>query len=542
MDENATKITEWVKNKSSDFNERFVRMDADFELWDLEEAVDDQNLRKKTKYHETDINIVPNKPRTFADKVQAKLSAAEMQVMVRMAEAEGEDKRDDIGKLERLFYFALEKADERLSRMLLPPLRDSLIWDGMVRGWMDVRILVYRSGKNVVFDFLRLDPRWVVYEVGSDGLMKVGYTTFRSGLSLKDEYGIDAKKERDNTVTDYWEYKEDGKIENSVVADNDFLKKPELLNLPSMPILIMPVATRPPVVDLSTHKVKGYGDSIFAPNRQIYAIQNRLASMWATHANLLARQPTINYYDDKGKILKTTAFLADAVLNLPKDHNKIEAAPMKEISPTLVNLVSFIGQMESEGSLPEIDVSSPPPSGTLYNLVQEASNKVFNPQLMLLDNMYAGICRLIEEQLLVGGVGTKKIRGGVKVQRGDKQKYYEEQVTATDLKRPHIINVEFTATTPWSQLDTTQVAQMLKQLGLPDEWIWENILKVQDPKGLADLAAIELFEKSPKGAMKKAVEALVRTRGDVVAAQSLVDDMDLLEEQERGVVPPPQGV
>ena len=134
----------------------------------------------------------------------------------------------------------------------------------------------------------------------------------------------------------------------------------------------------------------------------------------------------------------------------------------------------------------------------------------------------------MEEQLIDGNIK-------VNVKYEEKRKYFETQVTPIDLKKPHRTKVEFTARTPWTQMDTAQVAQMLKSLGLPDGWIWENILKVQDPKGLADLAAIELFEHSPKGAMKRAVEALVETRGDIAAAQSLISDMDRLEAQEEAM-------
>jgi len=304
-----------------------------------------------------------------------------------------------------------------------------------------------------------------------------------------------------------------------------------------MPFSIRPISTRPPISGATEAKIKGYGESIFAPNREITKMVNELASLWASHANLLAKQPTVNYYDTDGVQLQTTVYLAEAVLNLPKAHNELAQTPMKEISPTLVNLVAWLDAQRERGSLPDIPIGEPPPSGTLYNLVQEAGNKIFNPQVRNLNDIYGDICHLIEEQLL-----ASKLK--VKVETMVKDKYFATQVTPVDLKRPHTIKVEFTARTPWTQLDTAQVAQMLKALGLPDSWIWENILKVQDPKGLADLAAIELFEHSPKGAMKRAVEALVETRGDIAGALSLVRDMDRMEAQETaptGQPPPPMG-
>ena len=99
------------------------------------------------------------------------------------------------------------------------------------------------------------------------------------------------------------------------------------------------------------------------------------------------------------------------------------------------------------------------------------------------------------------------------------------------MKRAHIIKVEFTARTPWSQLDVAQIAQMLKGLGLPDEWIWENILKIQDPKLISDLLALEIYEHSPQGMMKRAVDVLM-DRGYIFEAQRLIKQMDIMEQQQ----------
>ena len=532
----AGEITERVLKKFKDEGDLHDRMDEDFKLWNLEKTAYKtgtdfvKDTIKGTK--ESEVNIISNDARTSGDRVQATLSAAEMQIAVRMAEAEGEDKREDIGKLERLFYFALAKGDERLRRLLLLPLRESLIWFSLYRGWAAGRFLVYKSGKDIVFDFLSLDRRWLSYEVGANGFIWVGSQTFRSKAALKDEYDYEAKKDNDNCVIDYWECAQNGDIYNSTICDNNFLRPFQPMrdilgyDLPSMPILIMPVATRPLIASTSEEKAEatGYGESIFAPIRGINETRNKFASIVATHANLLAKQPVINMYDEEGKQLQSTVYLAEAVLNLPMGHNKLEPAPMKEISPTVVQIMGWLNDQIERGILPNIPLTQPPPSGTLYNLIQEAGNKIYNPQLKNLSCFYADICRLIEEQLLAGKLN-------VKVQQQQKRKYYETQVKPVDLKKPHIIEVEFTAKTPWTQMDTAQVALMLEDLGLPKVWIWENILKVQDPKLLQDLLALEVYEHSPEGMRKRAVEVLM-DRGYVFEAQKLIEEMVRMERQE----------
>lgn len=528
MEQDATEITQQVETKEGDFKDRYTRMDADFDRWDLSKTpVADYDILNKqiTGVHETDVNIVSNRLRTFADEVHSKLAKAEMSIAVRMAETEGEDKREDMGKLERLFYFALEKGDEALIALLLPPLREQLIWYSSIRGWMAGRFLVESGdgGKTAIFNLMAWDPRWVTYEVGSRGFLWVAHKTFQSKSAIEDEYKYNAKDKEDNAVIDRWKFEGKGKISNSVICDKTFIKKPETYDLPSMPILIMPIATRPPIAGSSGSA--GYGDSIFASVRDVNEIRNQFASIIATHANLMANQGLINYYDEQGKQLQTTLNVPESVLNLPMGHNKLEGTPMKEISPTVVEILNWLEDQVETGTLPRVRVGSPPQSGTLENLIQEARNIVFNPQLRLLSTFCGGICRLIEEQLL-----ALKMKVNVKIEQ--KNKYYETQVTPVDLKRPHIIKVEFTTRTPWAQMDTYQIADMAKRLGLPDAFIHEYILKLPDPKGLGDQSAIEMAEHSPKLAMLRAIDALMKA-GRTEEAEQVMRDMYQMEMSEQ---------
>ena len=550
METDASKIIKKVEEKfDREFQDLHKRMDEDYPLWDMtNELVTDYetSVRFKTKVHGSELEFISNDLRTFSDNVQSTLTSADMQIAVKMAEAEGEDKREEIGKLERLLHFALEKGDERLIRLLQPRLRDSLIWYSLVRGWVAGRFLIEtrNKGKDVIFNFMALDPRWLVYEVGKDGILWVAYKTFKSKAALESQYKKEIpdkpwynfwQKPQDSVeLFDYYEYEEEGKIGNAVLCKDTFLKQPDVLKIPSMPVLIMPVSTRPPIAGKDGIKLKGYGESIFAPDRRVNTLRNRFVTMVANHAAKLADQPLINYKTDLGIELHDLDNYPGGVANLPMGENRLEPSPMKEISPTVVQMLNFLNEQMEQGMLPKIPVGSPPPSGTMYNLAQEAGNKIYNPQLRNLNSFYADMGRLVEEQLIAGGIK-------VKIQGERKNKYYETQVTPIDLKKPHIIKVEFTARTPWTQMDTAQVAQMLQALGLPLTWIWENILKVQDPKLIQDLLALEVYEHSPEGMMKRAVEVLM-DRGYTFEARKLVEKMDMMEAQERMMATaPPEG-
>ncbi len=533
MKKDAGEITKMISDREKDFNSLYDIMDKDLDLRELSTTPNrtdyDSAIRGKTNVHQTDVEVFSNRPCTFADAVQSILMASEMQIMVRMAEEEGEDKRDDMARLERLFNFVLYKGDERLRRLLLPPLKLSIIEASLSRGGAAGRFVIYKSKNGIVADFLSYDPRWLSYDVGGEGVLWSGYKTFRSGASIESEYGFKATKAKDNEVVDFWE-DDKGNFINSVICENQFLKEPTEVRkelgyeLPSMPILIMPVPNRTPLRKDSNNPIS-WGESIFAPGRNTFALRNRFATIVATHARLMAQQPAINYKDESGVEITDTSYYAGAVLNLNKGHNELVPSPLKEISSTVVDMLNWLNNEVEDATLPRLNLSSLPASGTALNLIQEASNKVFNPQLYLLNNFYSDICHLIEEQLL-----ASKIK--VKIQGQDKNKYYEAQITPVDLKRPHKTTVEFTARTPWRQLDVAQQADMLRRQGLPDGFIQEYILKVPDPKGMADLKAIEMYENSPKGSMLRAWVALKKLKREDEANQ-IARDLAQIEMQEQ---------
>jgi len=504
----------------------YPQMDKDAALWGM----------KETKYetHETGINVTSNSPRTFANDVQTDLASAERQFVVRMAEAEGEDKRDDIAKLERLFEFLFEKADEHLIAKQIAPLREFSIWCSLIRASMAVRILIYKDGDKVVPDFLPLDPRWLPHEVGGNGLAWAAPKLFKSKIQLQDEYGHTptatpwytpwVKEKELYVVYDHWEFIKPGEVVNKIIQGNSLLYE-HTYKLDSMPIIIMPVSMHPQFYHPESESFLGQGGGLYAANRGVYALQNKLASMWATHSNILQKQPLLNYYDEQGKPLEDTILYAEGVYNLPMNHQKIEPSPMKEISPTLINLMAWVEGQVEHGSLPHIGIGSDPPSGTALSLVKDAGNRVYNPQARTLSRFYATMCRLIEEQLL-----SEKIK--VKVESEKDWKYYGAEVKPVDLKKPHVIKVEFTVKTPWTQMDVMQLADFAKKLGLPDQFIYEHIMKLPDPKGIGDQAAIEMAEHSPKLAMARAIDALLKF-GRAEEAEQLMRDMYQMEMQEQ---------
>ena len=238
-------ITKSVSERTKELQPRFDRMDDDFNRWDMHrpksEVFSEYVGEVFTPTRDTDIEVRSNAPRTFSDDVQSILSSSERQIIVRMAETQGEDKREQMGKLERLLEFAFQKADERLINLLHPTFKESSVWYSIVRGWIAGRFLVYRGGKDIVFDFLPYDPRWLVYQLGANGISWSAYTTSYSPEELEDEYGKDVteppwykpweKSKESYDVIDYWKNLGEGKVINAILCNKTWLKKPEEYNM-----------------------------------------------------------------------------------------------------------------------------------------------------------------------------------------------------------------------------------------------------------------------------------------------------------------------
>uniref|UniRef100_A0A6M3Y6H1 Portal protein n=1 Tax=viral metagenome TaxID=1070528 RepID=A0A6M3Y6H1_9ZZZZ len=552
MLKDAGEIFEFFKEKETDeFSAVWERMEKDYELWDMDENsvvnAYDADVRTKTKAHPSDISIISNDHRIDSNDIDTILSSAEMQIRAKMAEEEGVTNQVEIGKgkLERLIDFAFEKADERLINILQPPLRETNSWYVTKRGWTANRVLVYK-GKDgtVVFDIIPLDPIQLVYEIGEEGLLQVAYKYYKPGIALKNKYGYTDGKKYNNPVIDYWEFEGERKISNLVVTADKILKPRKVHKLRSIPISIIPVPIRPPIAGKGGEsdgiRLRGYGDSIFASIRNINAVSNRFASIIANQAALLARVPTVNYKTAKGRPIENAFDVPGGVLELDMNENRIEPYPLKEVSPTVVNMFTWLNNQKSHGLMPNLPMESPPSSGTRFALALSEANKTFNPQLRALTYAYMNICRMIEEQLIDGGIK-------VKVSGIESNKYYEVDITPVDLKKPHKINIEFTARTSWSQQETAQLADMLLRQGVPKRWVWENVYKFQDPKLMDDLEALEVYDNSPTGVMERIADALVRVRPDMKAHQTIVGEMDRMEaETQQGAspqgAPPPAGM
>lgn len=509
------------KEVEPDWSQLSERQDNDYGIW--------RNKATETDKHKETINITCPDPRSYADELQKGLVRSDRSINIRVGELEGSDERDSISRLERLFDFLFGRADLYLRNKGLTSLKNSNIWYSMIRGFSSDRILVYLDNGNLVVDMMPLDPRWLTYEYGEDGLSWVTYKTFRTKSELKGTYGSKYGLDKDIAeVYDCWEWNAKKKIAtNGVACAGEWLKAPKPYKMRRLPILIVPVGTRPVVTDEEGIRRAGFGDSIYAASRELVPIKNKSLTMWATWANILAHIPLIHETQDGSKEIILFQGRQEAIIDIPPG-DKLYALDLPEVSATLVNLVGQIDAMYQRAMGPHIVFGqssfTQPPSGTAIDLMTEGMDKAYFPYLTNLDSIYTDMCYMIEEQLIDGGLKFE-IDG-----LGKDNRYYKDEITPVDVKRPHLIEVKHTVQSEYGAMQDLQKAQMAKELGIADETWLEKYLKFQDVKSEIALSDFQIVRKDPIMLLISAI-SLLHDRGRHEEASMLKDLADKLGPQ-----------
>lgn len=510
-----------VNKKEQEFAELYKQMDEDYDLWNVKKRVFDT--------HPMAINITSNDPRSLSDKVQAYLTGSELQITVLPPENHPSPVAKEVAnKEERLYHFAFEQADIRLRRILQAKLQNSLAWFSLVRGMIAVRVLVYPDNEgNIVWDFLALDPRYLTFETGRDGLAWVAYKTFRSPQSLKDDYKYEptSSDAKGVEVLDYWDREWNATIAVSGGSKTgNALQDPIKHGLSEIPIIIVPVTMSPRVCDSSGIKVTSWGQSIFAPNRLTYKQVDELRTILATHAHTLAKSPTV-FQSEQGTPPYTLKpedipYYAGATMALPSGV-KATRLPIPDIPHSLETAIGLGRGDIQRATYSDIEYGqlSFQLSGTALRMLKAEIDKVVGPRKQALADTCTDMCRMIKKQVVELGLTIR-----VKTVSGDSYAVYE--MVPELLDNDFYTRADFTIQNAWEELESYQLAQMGMQNGLMSrETAMQNILKIQDVKAELEKIDLEKVEDiSPELKLYKAGEIYTRTgqeRERVIVAQQL---------------------
>ena len=495
------------------------------------------------------------RPKIVADKLIGAIAAAEMVVRVHN-DAENEEGRDVNNNYERLGIGMLRHIDRMLYDSGKQPLRFQLGFYGIVRGgYVAARALLKKDIDGETYeDVLPIDPRHLMIEFGHREPIWAAVVTVRSRKQVRDEYPDfkfesedENDRERQEKVIDYYYIEGKGKSKrymNCVIIDRRYAKKPSNTFAARFPIVARAVGANPGVHSYSLgdqhmpvggYAVEDFGESIFAPIRNIIKFTNRLR----TYRMALTRSAVKGVYkvysqggekEIEGGIDEATKEIAlDSssgedvkpleIIQLTRDTDTLEAAANIDLGDATLPEQSF-GRLDQ------------PVSGIALRILGSSIGERLEPYIRPVESCVEGIVETLAAQYETGRYKPLKVHG----------KTYDSQdfnrpIEPKDIEGHGEINVTLEPDLPEDRLEKWQIAALAHTPGangqpvVSDQTIWDRILNLQDGNLERTRIHASMARTSPPTMLLMTqLEAAWKSQ-DVGAIQFLQTEIRRLEEQ-----------
>lgn len=531
MPPSITDIQRWVSDKEQETHPLRERMEADYQRWILKEYnPDDKSLKAYTS----------NEPRALAEKVISWITSADLNIRIQLRNQVEEDrKRAD--KKERFLIGSLRSADARLLRRIQPPLKDQLAWYSVLRGWLMGRsTLAKHPDGSTYVDVTPWDPLHVFYEAGADGPLWVCHRVNLSWEQIKGEYGVELQggsRSLGIQVYDWYDNEQ-----NIVFAEGELLKPPTPHVIPGMPIFLGSVATSPPVQALGSEgnspdvNVADYGESVYATDRRIYDINNKLLSAVLTLATRSAKTPYKLRSRSGQKTLEGSPFMDGAEIPLAEGED-LELIEMMKSAPDMAPLLAVISGELQRGALPHLvyGMIQFQLSGFAMNTLRQGVGAVLAPRLDAVKRAYKQICDLLVAQYESGAFMPVRSQGFLA-----QRQWFDEEVHPTDIVDGGFIELNLMAHLPQDEMARFTMAQAAREGAtplFPDRYIRDDILGVQDVDRIEDMIKEQVAERATPMLTLWTLRKAMLERGRMDLVQQLEGEMMRMMVAGLGVLP-----
>ena len=492
------------------------RMDTDHQLYRLNPYDAGDGYQSYTS----------NEPQTYADKIISWLAAADRVIRIPPA-GNPRSNREVNNDKERFIIGAFRSADERLSNRLLPDLQSQLAWYITLRGWYAGRALLVKRDENTTYvDITPWDIMHTYWGTDADGLSWACYKTKKTRSEIERQYNVRLGTEReDDDGIDVYDFYD--REDNFVAIPHRFIKKrtrhtPEAdEECGSVPVFLGPVGANPLIQSLEWSSVEDtyedYGESVFKSTREVYNNHN---FMMSTMLELTARS--------RKQGLKITS--RDGTKTLEEDPYKegteISLAQGEDIQPLGLLEVAretgaFMGMVSGEmqrGSIPhsvygELQFQL---SGFAINTLKQGVETVLSPRIIALQKAYTQISNLLCDQYSSGAFTAMELSG-----RDNNRMYFSERITPARVKEGGTVEVTLVPRLPQDDMSKYSMAQIAREGPtplMPDLWIRDNILGIQDADQTEDAIKEQIAERTlPEAGLWSLYQASVKQGRDDLA-------------------------
>lgn len=514
------------------------RMDADHNLYRLSPFDAGDGYQSYTS----------NEPQTYADKIISWLAGSDMIVRIPPA-GNPRNSREVNNDKERFIIGALKSANERLMKRLQPCLQDQLSWYTTLRGWYAGRaLLVKRDDSDTFIDITPWDPMHTYWGTDGDGMSWACYKVKKTRHEIESQYNVKLGDERmDEDGIEVYDFYD--REDNYVAIPHRYIKKRTAHGGTGVPVFLGPVGANPLIQSLEWSSiedtVEDYGESVFKSTRELYEKHNFMMSTMLELTARSRKQGIVITSRDGQKTLEEDPY---------KEGTEISLAQGEEVKPLGLLEVAretgvYMGMVSGElqrGSIPhsvygELQFQL---SGFAINTLRQGVESVLGPRIEALEHAYMQICNLLCDQYSSGAFTSMELSG-----RDNNRMYFSETITPERVKEGGSIEISIVARLPQDDMSKYSMAQIAREGPtplMPDLWIRDNILGVQDADQTDDAIKEQIAERTlPEAGLWSLYQAAMKQGRDDLAQFYLGELMavmlskaKMLSESLGGGVPP----
>ena len=523
------------------------RMEADHELYRLKPYDAGEGYQSYTS----------NEPQPFADKVMGWISSSEMTVRIPHAAADA-DRREKNDLKEKFLIGILAAADERLSTMMQPGLREQLGWYAVLRGWYAGRsLLAKREDGSTYVDITPWDPLHTYWGTGPDGLEWACYKMVKTKDQIFAQYNVridwdTPANSEGSLVYDFYDKEINTIIVHNGSTDNPnqrVVKKQVKHGSERVPVFIGPIGSNPMIVPIDQGTMRDtiadMGESVFKSTRDLYPNHNLMMSTMLELTARSRRQGIKVISRDGTKTLEEDPYLEGSEVALGQGED-IQPLGLLEVARETGAFMGLVAGEMQRGSLPHSVYGEVPfqLSGFAINTLRQGVETVISKYLRGIEKAYKMIFDAISDQYATGSYKAIEVSGM------DRNRiYFSEEITPDVIKGAGSPEINLVGELPQDEMSRYAMAQIAREGETPllsDRAIRDRILAIQDADNMDDAIKEQIAEKMlPEATLWTLLQAAERQgRDDLVQFYSGELMLVLLQKQKaaaESMAAPPGG-
>jgi hypothetical protein len=374
-------------------------------------------------------------------------------------------------------------------------------------------MLVKKKDGTTVIDVTPWDPLHTYWGVGSDGLSWACYKIKKTRAEIEAQYDVRLGEIReDDDGVDVYDYYD--KEYNTVVIPGRFVKKRTPHGSDGVPAFIGPVGATPLVQSMEWSSIEDtledYGESVFKSTRDLYEKHNFMMSVMLELTARSRKQGLKVKSRDGTKTLDEDPYKEGTEISLGQGE-EIEPLGLLEMSRESGAFMGLVAGELQRGSLPhsvygELQFQL---SGFAINTLRQGVETVLTPRVKALEQAYRQIAHMLCDQYQSGSFKAVELSG-----EDNNRMYFSEEITPDRIRDGGDPEIKVTPKLPTDDMSRYGMAQIAREGPtplLPDLWIRDNILGIQDADQVEDAVKEQIAERTlPEAGIWSLYQAAVK--------------------------------